>query len=246
MKQRILFVHQNFPAQFGNLATALAAQGHEVVALGIGLRAVAGVRCVRYAVPAQAHSAGMRLARELEAQLVRSQACARAMQALRDEGFMPDVIVAHPGWGEALFCKDVWPHARLLIFAEFFYSADGADAGFDPEFPAGGLESRQRIRLKNTVHLHALAAADGGYTPTQWQQRQIPAPYRPRFDVIFDGIDTAAVRPDATATIRLNRVGVTVKPGDEVLTFVNRNLEPYRGFHVFMRALPERSSGVKR
>ena len=239
MKQRILFVHQNFPAQFGQLAGALAAEGHEVVALGITLRPVAGVRGVRYAVPAQANSPAMRISREVEGQFTRGQACARAMQVLKDEGFMPDVIVAHPGWGEALFCKDVWPQARLLIFAEFFYSADGADVGFDAEFPSHGPESRLRIRLKNTVHLHALAAADGGYTPTRWQQQQIPSVYRPLFDVIFDGIDTDAVRPDARASIRLNRDGVTVRPGDEVLTFVNRNLEPYRGFHVFMRALPE-------
>ena len=239
MKQRILFVHQNFPAQFRHLAKALASLGHEVVALGVTLRDLPGVRGIRYSVPAPAHSAGMRLAREVEAQFVRGQACAQAMQALRSEGFLPDVIVAHPGWGEALFCKDVWPQARLLIFAEFFYSADGADVGFDAEFPTGNLESRMRIRLKNTVHLHALAAADGGYTPTRWQQQQIPPLYRPLFEVIFDGIDSDIVRPDAAATIRLRRSGVTLRPGDEVLTFVNRNLEPYRGFHVFMRALPE-------
>ena len=239
MKRRILFVHQNFPGQFRHLAKALAAQGHEVVALGISLRDVPGVRGVRYTAPVQSQRGGMRLAREVEAQFVRGHACALAMQSLRGEGFLPDVIVAHPGWGEALFCKDVWPHARLLVFAEFFYSADGADVGFDNEFPTGNLESRLRIRLKNTVHLHALAAADGGYTPTQWQQQQIPTIYRSLFDVIFDGIETDTVRPDAGATIRLNRNGVTVRPGDEVLTFVNRNLEPYRGFHVFMRALPE-------
>lgn len=239
MKQRILFVHQNFPAQFRHLAKALADQGHEVVALGVTLRSLPGVRGIRYMAPPPAHSAGMRLAREVEAQFIRGQACSEAMQALRSEGFLPDVIVAHPGWGEALFCKDVWPQARLLIFAEFFYSADGADVGFDAEFPTGNLESRMRIRLKNTVHLHALAGADSGYTPTRWQQQQIPLPYRPQFDVIFDGIESDVVRPNAAATIRLHRNGVTLRSGDEVLTFVNRNLEPYRGFHVFMRALPE-------
>jgi glycosyltransferase involved in cell wall biosynthesis len=46
------------------------------------------------------------------------------------------------------------------------------------------------------------------------------------------------VVPDPNAWIQLQRDGVRLSCGDEVLTFVNRNLEPYRGFHVFMRALP--------
>ena len=239
MKQRFLFVHQNFPGQFGNVARELAGLGHEVVALGISVREIPGVRCLRYTVAAPERSAAMAVARDFETQLARGQACADAMERLRSEGFVPDVIVAHPGWGEALFCKDVWPGARLLIFAEFYYSTDGADVGFDPEFGAPNLLGQRRLRLKNTVHLHAMAAADGGYTPTAWQQQQIPLPFRSNFEVIFDGIDTPLVRPDAGASIQLSRGPVSLRPGDEVLTFVNRNLEPYRGFHVFMRALPE-------
>lgn len=238
MTLRVLFVHQNFPGQFGHLAGALAKGGHEVVGLGIHVRPVAGVRCVRYTVTPPAAPTGVHAARDFETKVVRGLACAQAMAALHGQGFVPDVIVAHPGWGEALFCKDIWPAARLLVFAEFYYGADGTDHGFDPEFARPGPEALWRLRLKNTALLHALQAADGGYAPTRWQHSRIPQPYRDRFEVAFDGVDTAAAAPDPTARVVLKRAQVQLAVGDEVVTFVNRNLEPYRGFHVFMRALP--------
>ena len=238
MKRRVLFVHQNFPGQFGHVAKALAAAGHEVVALGINTRDIPGVKCLRYTVKAPERPA-TGLAQDFEVKTVRGMACAVAMDDLKRQGFVPDVLVVHPGWGEALFCRDVFPAARLLVFAEFYYAADGTDFNFDPEFASDSLLARARLRLKNSVHLHALQDADGGYAPTAWQHSQIPAHHRGRFEVIFDGIDTRAVKPEPGAEVQLQRAGIKLVPGDEVITFVNRNLEPYRGFHVFMRALPE-------
>ena len=236
---KILFIHQNFPAQFVHVAAELTRRGHEVVALAIKGHPLPGLRFMRYSPQNPACPGGLELARDFEVKLARATACAAEMSRLKHEGFVPDVVVAHPGWGEALFCKDVWPLTRLVIYAEFFYSAHGSDYGFDPEFSADSEASRIRLRLKNTVHLHAFSAADAVYAPTQWQRSQLPREYRGKTTVAFDGIDTEFVRPDPLASVRLARHNVQVKTGDEVITFVNRNLEPYRGFHVFMRALPE-------
>jgi glycosyltransferase involved in cell wall biosynthesis len=237
--QTFLFIHQNFPGQFVHVARALAGRGHRVVALGIEGREVEGVRYVRYAPPRQQTETGNPITADLEVKCARALACAGAMEKLRKEGFLPDVIVAHPGWGEAMFCKDVWPRARLVVFAEYFYNAEGGDYLFDPEFAHDSLAQRARLRIKNTVHLHAFAAADSIYTPTAWQRDRLPPEYRTRTQVMFDGIDTRRAAPDPQASIHLARAGVRLAHGDEVITFVNRNLEPYRGFHVFMRALPE-------
>ena len=237
-RQKFLFIHQNFPGQFIHAASELARLGHEVVALGIKGREVPGVRLIRYVPKAPERVSDVEPARDFETKIVRGVACAHAMVQLQDSGFRPDTIVAHPGWGEALFCKDVWPAVRLVMFAEFFYSAQGADFNFDPEFAHDSLSDRARLRLKNSVHLHALLASDAGYTPTQWQLSQLPQQYRPKMQVIFDGIDTAAVVPQPQAFIHLKRANIRLTANDEVITFVNRNLEPYRGFHVFMRALP--------
>ena len=239
MTKKYLFVHQNFPAQFVHVATALAMQGNEVVALAIKGRAVPGVRLVRYAVAALARVSALEPARDLETKILRGTACAQAMEALKRDGFVPDVVVAHPGWGEALFCKDVWPAARLVIYAEFFYGTEDSDYGFDKELFQDTPAARARLRLKNTVHLHALSAADTIYSPTQWQRSKLPLEYRDKTQVMFDGIETAVVKPNPAATVQLVRKQRTLTRSDEVITFVNRNLEPYRGFHVFMRALPE-------
>jgi glycosyltransferase involved in cell wall biosynthesis len=237
-KQRFLFIHQNFPGQFVHVAAELARQGHEVVALGIKGRPLPGVRFLRYQPKPPERPSAVPPAIDFETKVVRGLACGNAMVKLKKEGFEPDVIVAHPGWGEALFAKDVWPLSRLVVFAEFFYNAEGTDYSFDPEFTHDTLAARARLRIKNSVHLHAFHAADAIYSPTQWQASQIPAEYRHKVNVIFDGIDTSLVKPDPSAIITLGRNKLRLTPQDEVLTFVNRNLEPYRGFHVFMRALP--------
>ncbi|MBC5785622.1 glycosyltransferase [Ramlibacter sp. USB13] len=237
--QRFLFIHQNFPAQFVHVARALAQRGHEVVALGIEGRPVEGVRFLRYEVKAPQRRPVDPVMGDFETKAIRSQACAAAMERLKAEGFRPDIIVAHPGWGEAMFCKDVFPQARLVVFAEFFYNAEGADYLFDPEFSRDTVMARARLRIKNTVHLHALNAADTIYSPTRWQRDRLPPEYRARTQVMFDGIDTRVAAPNPDAWIQLAKAGVRLARGDEVITFVNRNLEPYRGFHVFMRALPE-------
>ncbi len=236
--QKYLFIHQNFPGQFVHVAAELARLGHEVVALGIKGRPVPGVKFLRYTPKPPERPSAVEASIDFETKIVRGVACAQVMARLQKGGFEPDVIVAHPGWGESLFCKDVWPTARLVIFAEFFYRTEGTDYSFDPEFTTDSLAGRMRVRIKNTVHLHALHAADAIYSPTHWQAAQLPTEYAAKTRVIFDGIDTQTVKPEANAFIHLKRANLKLTAQSEVITFINRNLEPYRGFHVFMRALP--------
>jgi glycosyltransferase involved in cell wall biosynthesis len=236
----VLFVHQNFPGQYLHLAPALAAQeGNRVVALstrpGVSLP---GVRTIVYPMREKPGRSIHPWLAEQEVKVIRGRAVAMAGRALRDEGFCPDVICVHPGWGEALFLKDVWPDARIICFCEFYYRARGSDMGFDPEFFAPDDDDRCRLRLKNAHHLLSLEAADLGVAPTRWQRDQFPPEYQPRIEVVFDGIDTDRACPRDEAVVRLRRDRVTLSRADEVVTFVARNLEPYRGFHVFMRALP--------
>lgn len=236
---RILFVHQNFPGQYRHIAPAVAKRpGNEVVALTMSNNAVAGVRNVQYAL-ARGSTPGIHpFAGDFESKVIRGHSAARAASALRAEGFVPDIICGHPGWGETLFLKDVWPAAPILSFVEFVYQNSGADVGFDPEFPVDD-EERFRVRSKNASVFLSLADSDWLVSPTAWQARQVPAEYRSRLSVIHDGIDTDLVAPNPGAKLSLARERIELKPGDEVVTFVNRNLEPYRGYHTFMRALPD-------
>ena len=237
---RVLFVHQNFPGQYLHLAPALAARGDEAVALAIETqKPLPGVRVYRYK-PQRGSSEHIHpWVADIETKVIRGEAAAQAALTLRNKGFTPDVICAHPGWGEALFLKDVFPNTPMLSFIEFYYKADGADFGFDPEFGEDDLAARCRLRMKNANSLLNLDVADWCVTPTEWQRSTVPARYQDRMTVIHDGIDTERVKPDPKVVLRLAKSGLKLRPGDEVITFVNRNMEPYRGFHVFMRALPE-------
>ena len=236
---RILFVHQNFPGQFLHIARELARDPeNEIVALTMGSSVVPGVRSIRYNPLIGSSKTIHFLASDFESKVIRGESAARAALLLKREGFQPDLIYGHPGWGETLFLKEVWPQASLLSFAEFYYATKGADVGFDPEYPSN-FSGNLKVRSKNAaVHL-ALAESDWLISPTKWQAEQVPRLYHNRLSVIHDGIDTDAVRPNANAKITLGKSQIVLKPGDEVVTFVNRNLEPYRGFHTFMRSLPK-------
>ena len=169
--------------------------------------------------------------------LSRGRAAAICLKRLRSEGFSPDVVYGHPGWGEMLHVKDVFPEARVINYCEFYFNRDGQDYAYDPEFPDSDPDGF-RIRTENMPQLVSMVAADAGISPTPWQRSRYPALFQERISVLHDGIDLDIVKPDATAAVHLPGKSLTLTKADQVLTYVSRNLEPYRGFHIFMRALP--------
>lgn len=238
---RVLVVHQNFPGQFGHLVSTWAKRpGWDVRALGRDTApGLPGFdRLLRYA-PARAGRVDQHpYLRQMEAATLHGQAAARAMMVLRKSGYSPDVIVAHPGWGETLYAKDVFPNARLVHLCEWYYTAQGADLGFDPEFPVS-FDARTRIRTWNALHTLNLTNCDAAVAPTQWQKSQHPEIFQSKICVQHEGIATQELGPDEEASVTTPS-GIVLRAGDvdrPVITYVARNLEPYRGFHIFMRAL---------
>ena len=236
---RVLFIHQNFPGQFKHIAQHLANQpGVEVLAIGRDTApGLPGVRLLRYKPHRSANAGTHPYVRSFEDAVLHGQEVLRLLLDLKRKGYRPDVIVAHPGWGETLYVKEAFPETRLIHFCEFYYHSHGADANFDPEFPLG-IDGAARIRSRNALHLLNLENCDQAITPTQWQHSLHPAAYRDKIRVIHEGIDTAALQPDPEATLQLPNGGV-LRAGMPIVTYVARNLEPYRGFHSFMRALPQ-------
>ena len=238
---KILFIHQNFPGQFKYLAPALVQQGHTVVAMTMQkteAKEWQGVRLAPYTATRGTTPKVHPWISDFETKTIRAEACFRAALRIRAEGLNPDLIVSHHGWGESLFLKDVWPQAKLAIYCEFYYHPLGADVGFDPEFPVKDEGEVCRLRLKNLNNLLHFEAADAGISPTHWQASTFPEPFRSKITVVHDGIDTEAVAPNPAVSLTLNG-NIKLTRADEVITFVNRNLEPYRGYHIFMRTLPE-------
>lgn len=234
---KIIFIHQNFPGQFLHIASHLAQTGHEVIS--ISQPHARGIKSINNAVykPAREVTKGIHhYLGGTESAILNGQAVARVLQTFKHQGFVPDVVIGHAGWGETLYVKDVFPGTKLVNYLEFFYHATGADTGFDPEYP-NEFDDHLRIRTKNIVNLLALNSCDAGISPTTWQKSRYPFEYQPKISVIHEGVNTEIVRsnPDASYTLA-NKITLTNK--DNVITYVARNLEPYRGFHSFMRALP--------
>ena len=239
----VLLIHQNYPGQFKHLGPALVQQGHRVLALPMSQQALEPLNGVTRAAyyPSRSSTQGVHpWVADFETKTIRAEAAFLAAKKLKAQGYEPEVILAHPGWGESLFLKDVWPKARLGIYCEFYYAASGSDVGFDPEFYQVQDTDICRIQLKNLNNLLHFERADAGLSPTHWQASTFPAPFRDRITVVHDGIDTDRLQPNPAASIKLNLPAgeLQLTRSDEVVTFVNRNLEPYRGFHVFMRSLP--------
>lgn len=240
---KVLFIHQNFPGQFVHLAGALArdrknrvvalAQADNPVPPGVELRTYSLLR----APAEQTHP----LLQEEEGKVLRAEAVAAAAFHLKQEGFAPDIVVAHPGWGEAMFIKDVFPAAKLLVYCEYYYAAEGQDVGFDPEQPALSFQQRCNLRMRNCASLLALQDADAAISPTQWQRSTFPAWAHNKINVIHDGIDYGAVayNPHACLSLATPAGQLRLTNKDKVFSYVARSLEPVRGFHMFMRMLPK-------
>ncbi|MEM6498893.1 MAG: glycosyltransferase family 4 protein [Pseudomonadota bacterium] len=237
---KILFIHQNFPGQYKYLAPLLAKRGHDCVALTLRVEKPTkwlGVKILPYSLPKRTGQNLHPWLIDLDSKITRAEACFRAARDMREKGYSPDLILAHPGWGEALFLKDVWPDARVGLYCELYHLADQQHLHFDPEFDVSDHDlSVLRIRMKNIYNHMQFPSADAGISPTRFQADTFPKEIRDKITVCHDGISTNIAQPDPNATFTID--GETLSRADEVVTFVNRNLEPYRGYHIFMRALP--------
>jgi glycosyltransferase involved in cell wall biosynthesis len=235
----ILFVHNNFPAQFRNLAATLVRDPNVTVA-AIGSHTAVrrpGVRLIKYAPAAGDVAETHPFARRFDLECRRAEQVLYSLSSLTSAGFKPDIIFAHPGWGEALPLRTMFPKAKLLIYCEYYYGAAERDFAFDVEFPTAGLDGQVALQLKNATTLLALEDCDLGISPTSWQQSTFPAHYQPKIEVVHEGINVDVAKPDPTAVLTLPN-GRQLNTSSEVVTFVARNLEPVRGYHIFMRALP--------
>ena len=240
---RILFVHQNFPGQYRHILRILSNKtGHQLVGLGIHPlyeELPKNVTYIRYPIK-RANTEGIHsLALETETKVIRAEACGRAAYELKEKGFVPDLICAHPGWGEALFLKDVWPNTPLLSYQEFYYNPYGYDYDFDPELQkTPDWEMCARVRMKN-AHLNLiLEASSWNVTPTEFQKNSFPVHWKRQISAIHDGIDTKIARPNPKVGNLKLRDGAILEKGEPIVTFVNRCIEPYRGCHTFIRSIP--------
>lgn len=234
----VLFIHQNFPGQFRHIARHLADLSNFRV-LAIGQDHAPGLDSVqlhKYRPHRKASSKTHPYARTFEEAVLNGQQVLRLLLKLQQDGYESDVVVAHPGWGETLYVKQVFPKTRLIHFCEYYYHTQGADVGFDPEFPLT-MDDCARISSRNALHLLNLENCDTAITPTHWQHSLHPVAYQDKIKVIHEGIDVTRLGPDSKAVLQLPD-GKVLKAGEPIITYVARNLEPYRGFHQFMRALP--------
>jgi glycosyltransferase involved in cell wall biosynthesis len=240
----VLFVHQGFPGQYLHICRALAQQGnHRLVAMGMqqpGSPLPKGVQYVMYGASRGNGQDVHPLALETETKVIRAEACAAAAEQLKRQGFRPDIICGHPGWGELLFLPYIWPDVPILMYQEFYYQVHGFDYDFDPEFQAElSWQKCAKAQMKNANTLLNLEAASWNVSPTNFQRSSFPERFHQRISVIHDGIDAKAAPAQANAGLTLTlRDGQVLRQGEAIITFVNRTIEPYRGCHSFIRAIP--------
>jgi glycosyltransferase involved in cell wall biosynthesis len=235
---RYLFIHQNFPAQFGRMAAYLATQpGNQVVYLtGRKDIEIPGVHKAIFQELREPAKETHQYIRYLECAVLQGQAAYRKGLELKQQGFVPDVIYGHSGFGASMYMRDLYPKVPLMGYFEWFYHAHGTDADFDSSEQLT-VDDECRIRTKNLAILQELHACDAGVSPTYWQHSQFPLEYRNKIRIIHDGIDMNFLRPAPDTKLVLPNLKLDLSDAQEIITYVGRGMEPYRGFPQFMEAV---------
>ncbi|QIR41056.1 glycosyltransferase [Tolypothrix sp. PCC 7910] len=233
---RFLFLHNNFPAQFRHIALSLAQDPNNKVVFGTKNRDVTlpGIHKVIFEPSRNAHPTTHHYVQSLENAVLHGQAVYKVAEQLKAQGFVPDVICGHSGWGPTLFMKDAFPNTPLICYFEWFYHAYGSDADFDPTDPLS-VDDVARIRVKNSPILIDLYTCDRGLSPTYWQRSQFPPEFHSKISVLHDGVDTEFFKPNPNAKLVLPNLDLSGV--DEIVTYVGRGMEPYRGFPQFMETI---------
>jgi glycosyltransferase involved in cell wall biosynthesis len=228
----VLFIHQNFPAQFGHVAR------HLISNLGWSCSFVSqtpagivdGIRKVTYTNKGGARQSTHYCSRTFENAIWHAHAVYDACAAQRD--LWPDLIVGHSGFGSTLFLPELYPSVPVINYFEFYYHPHHSDMDFRPDFLPPEIDYL-RARARNAMLLLDLENCRHGYSPTRFQQQLFPVVYRPKIDVIFDGIETDIFRRLESVPRQIG--GRLIPASTRIVTYVSRGFESMRGFDIFMR-----------
>lgn len=246
-KKKILFVHQNFPAQYKHIAHSLSRnKDYEVHTLSITEFKDSFTTNHHYKLSGNSSKNINQWAIEFESKMIRAGSAADKAIKIRDSGFIPDLIIGHPGWGETFFLREIWPNAKLITYVEFYYKTKNCDIDFDLELVEKYLEkdfqpyyeyNKLKLAARNAFFSSVYSTSDYLVCPTEFQKNHVPKSLRDNIKVIHDGIDTDNLQPDLNANVTVN--DKVFSKNDKIISYVSRALDPYRGFHIFMRSLPK-------
>lgn len=231
---KALFVHKNWPAQFGGFGAYLKRSGWDVAFATQREEARSDtMRIVRFESHRASSSSTHPYLRSLEEAVIAGQGLARAAMTLSRSGWAPDVIVSHSGWVAGAFAKSVWPGAVFVPYFEWFYHFPPVDrTAYDK--PVEPLDASARTRARNLPFMMDFDAAEVGLIPTAFQAEQFPSWMRDRLVVMHDGIDTDFHCPGPGEAARAR---YAIPAGAELVTSLARGMEPHRGFPEIMRAI---------
>jgi glycosyltransferase involved in cell wall biosynthesis len=239
----VLFVHRNYPAQFGHVADHLTKRhGYRCTFVSEKSPGRTGdLERVQYRIRGGATANNHYCSRTVENAIWHTHAVYEALKARAD--IRPDLIVGHSGFGSTLFLRELYA-CPIVNYFEYFYRPTGSDMDYRPDFPCTELD-RLRARARNAMLLLDLENCDRGYSPTHWQRSRLPRPFHDKVGVIFDGVDTEVWRPEPDAPRRLG--DLSLPTSTRVVTYATRGMEYMRGFDVFMKMakkLSDRRSDV--
>ena len=234
---QILFIHPNFPGQFRHLAAALGRDPENQVLFATKAKRpeweIPGVT-KRFFDTSEFEEADTPILKPFLKTFLEGEAVLKLLLTLKKEGFRPDLIYGHSGWGVTWFIRDVFPDARFIGYFEWYYTSNCSDALFGRSGPMTSAESA-RLRMKNAVILNDLLACDHGVSPTLWQKSQFPEPFLHKISVIHDGIRTSFFKPMPKE--KMDTSDMPFLNSEKIVTYSARGMEPCRGFPQFMEAL---------
>ena len=231
---RLLFIHQNFPGQFRDIAPTLATKGHDVRAIcSHGKPISVEVTAKRYEFNSQKSEGIHPLTKEIDEWMRRSELCAQQAEILKEEGWAPDVILGHPGWGETLLLKTIFPSSALALWPELWLGSE--QMGQQDE--AMTLQQWHYLKSKNGLVELAMTDAQIAIIPTKFQASSFPKRLQNKVKVLHEGVLDNLLTRNRLSSLTINNQ-IILEEDTPVVTFISRNLEPMRGFPTFMRALP--------
>jgi len=234
---RIIFIHNNLPSQYRHLINHLSRpdSGHQVVCMTRNAQfRPPGALSILITPEGECSDQTHPYLQGFDGFIREAQTVYRALDGLKQQGFVPDIICSHLGLGPSLYVKDIFPDVPLLSYCEWYVSTQGGEWDFDPNLHVG-IDSRMKLRTGNAPLLLDLVACDAGVCPTRWQLSRFPKEFHSKISLLHDGIDTGFFA-SATAPTGVALPGLSLPAGTELITYVARGMDSVRGFPQFMEA----------